>query len=155
MSDTHISSSVAPVDAATGDRRQQVEQAIAALNAHDAAAFAATYTPDAVVHTSADPEPVRGRDAVAQDTQRWNTAMPDMAIEIEELIVDGHTAAMRLLFTGTHTGPLTTPDGEVPPTGKTVSAPMAVFDRNDENGLTSVEHRYLDLADMARQLGLA
>ncbi|MCD1143926.1 ester cyclase [Kocuria sp. LUK] len=156
MSDTHTSSSgTGPVSAATGDRRRLVERAIAALNAHDTAAFAATYSPDAVVHTSANPEPVRGTEAIAQDTEHWITAMPDMAIEIEELVVDGATVAMRLLFTGTHTGPLTSSAGEVPPTGRTVSVPMAVFNRNDENGLTEVEHRYLDLADMARQLGLA
>ncbi|ALU40022.1 hypothetical protein AS188_10025 [Kocuria flava] len=115
MNDTHTSSGAGPGGAATGDRRQLVERAIAALNAHDTAAFAATYSPDAVVHTSANPEPVRGREAIEQDTEHWNTAMPDMAIEIEDLVVDGATVAMRLLFTGTHTGPLTTPDGEVPP----------------------------------------
>lgn len=153
MSDTHTSSA-GPSTGATGDRRQQVEEAIAALNAHDAAAFAATYSQDAVVHTSASPEPVRGRSAIEQDAQQWVTAMPDMAIQVEELVVEGPTAAMRLLFTGTHTGPLTTPAGEVPPTGKRVSVPMAVFTRHGDDGTNDEEHRYLDMASMAQQLGL-
>jgi hypothetical protein len=32
---------------------------------------------------------------------------------------------------------------------------MAVFSRDDEDGLTEVEHRYLDTASMAQQLGPA
>jgi steroid delta-isomerase-like uncharacterized protein len=144
-----------PVPGEGADRREEVEKAIAAINAHDPAGFAALYSQDAVVYTSANPEPVRGREAIEQDIQHWITAMPDMAIQIEELMVDDTTAATRLLFTGTHTGPLTTPAGEVPPTGKKVSVPMAVFTRQNEDGMNEVEHRYLDMASMAQQLGLA
>ena len=59
MSDTHTFV-VGPFPGAGGDRRDQVEQVIAALNAHDAAGAASTYAPDAVVYTAASPEPVRG-----------------------------------------------------------------------------------------------
>ncbi|GEO94707.1 ester cyclase [Kocuria turfanensis] len=143
-----------PDPAAGGDRREQVEHTIAALNAHDAAGFAATYSQDAIVYTAASPDPVRGRAAIQQDTEQWITAMPDMTLELEEVAVDGPTAAMRLLFVGTHTGPLMTPSGAVPPTGRRVSVPMAVFNRRDESGTTEVEHRYLDMMSMAQQLGL-
>ncbi|MFW6186926.1 MAG: ester cyclase [Actinomycetota bacterium] len=153
MSDTHTSV-VGPAPGAGGDCRAEVERAVAALNDHDAAGSAAAYAPDAVVHTAASPEPVRGRAAIEQDTQQWTTAMPDMTMEIEELLVDGPTAAMRLLFVGTHTGPLMTPSGEVPPTGRRVSVPMAVLNRHDESGTTEVEHRHLDMTTMAQQLGL-
>ena len=153
MSDTHTSV-VGPAPGAGGDCRAEGERAVAALNDHDAAGSAAAYAPDAVVHTAASPEPVRGRAAIEQDTQQWTTAMPDMTMEIEELLVDGPTAAMRLLFVGTHTGPLMTPSGEVPPTGRRVSVPMAVLNRHDESGTTEVEHRYLDMTTMAQQLGL-
>lgn len=153
MSDTHTSV-VGPVPGADGNLREQVEQAVTALNAHDAARFAAAYAPDAILYTAAWPEPLRGRAAIQQDAQQWITAMPDMTLEIEELVIDGSTAAVRLLFVGTHTGPLTTPSGEVPPTGRRVSVPMAVFGRHDSSGTTEVEHRYLDMMTMAQQLGL-
>lgn len=153
MSDTHTSV-VGPVPGAGGDRREQVERAIAALNAHDAAGFASTYSPDAVVYTAASPEPVSGRAAIQLDTQQWITAMPDMTMEIEELLVDGSAASMRLLFVGTHTGPLATPLGVVEPTGRRVVVPMAVFNRHDASGTTEVEHRYLDMMSMVQQLGL-
>lgn len=153
MSDTHTSV-VGPVPGEGMDRREQVEHAIASINAHDAAGAAATYGPDAVVYTAASPEPVRGRAAIQQDFQQWITAMPDMKLEIEEVAIDGPTAAMRLLFVGTHTGPLTTPLGVVEPSGRRVSVPMAVFNRHDESGTTEVEHRYLDMMSMAQQLGI-
>ncbi|MEX5307595.1 nuclear transport factor 2 family protein [Kocuria sp. CPCC 205258] len=153
MSDIHTSV-VGPVHGDSGDRRGDVEKAIAALNAHDAAGFAATYSPDAVVYTAASPEPVRGQAAIQRDTQRWIDSMPDMTMEIEELVLDDSTAAMRLLFVGTHTGPLETPIGVVEPTGRRVAVPMAVFNRRGENGAIEVEHRYLDMMSMAQQLGL-
>lgn len=153
MSDTHTSV-VGPVPGQSGDRRAEAEQAIAALNAHDAAGFAATYGEDAIVYTAASPEPVRGRAAIQADVEQWITAMPDMAVETEEILVDGPTAVVRLLFVGTHTGPLQTLSGEVPPTGRRVSVPMAVFNRHDADGTTEVEHRYLDMMTMAQQLGL-
>ncbi|MFF0903056.1 UNVERIFIED_CONTAM: ester cyclase [Kocuria sp. CPCC 205316] len=153
MSDTHTSV-VGPVPDGEEDRRAAVDHAIAALNAHDAPGFAATYSPDAIVYTAASPDPVRGQAAIQQDTQRWIDAMPDMTMEIEELLVDGAATAMRLLFVGTHTGPLETPMGVVEPTGRRVVVPMAVFNRHGEDGTTEVEHRYLDMMSMAQQLGL-
>ncbi len=152
MSEQHTSV-VGPV-AGDGDRRAQVHRAIATLNAHDPAEFAATYSADAVVHTPASPEPLRGRDAVERDTRQWITAMPDMTTEVEEVLVDGSTAVTRLLFVGTHTGPLSLPSGEVPPTGRRVSVPMAVVSRQGGSGTTEVEHRYLDMLGLAQQLGL-
>jgi len=153
MSDTHASV-VGPVPGEGADRREEVERALAALNAHDPAAFAALYSEDAIVYTPAGPGPLRGRTAIEQDAQQWRTAMPDMTVQLEELIVEGSTAAMRLLFVGTHTGPLITPSGQVPPTGRRVSVPMAVFTRRAEDGTNEVEHRYLDMVGMAQQLGL-
>jgi len=132
-----------------------VERSLAALNAHDADAFAATYSEDAIVYTPASPGPLRGREAIRQDTQQWITAMPDMSFQLEELLMDGSTDVLRLLFVGTHTGPLQSPAGEVSPTGRRVSVPMAVFDRIGEDGLTVEEHRYLDMMGLAQQLGLA
>ncbi|MCM3688290.1 ester cyclase [Kocuria rosea] len=153
MSD--IPTSVAGPVPGAGDQREKAEKIIAALNAHDAAAYAAFYSPDAVVYTTASPEPVRGRAAIQQDIQQWFTAMPDMVLQLEEVVVDGPKAASRVLFVGTHTGPLTTPAGEVPPTGQRLSVPMAVFSREGEDGLTAEDHRYLDMMSIAQQLGLA
>ena len=153
MNDTHTSV-VGPVPGAGDDRREAVTRALAALNAHDAAGFAATFSHDAIVYTPAAPGPLQGREAIEQDTRGWISAMPDMTLELEELLEDGSTNVLRLMFVGTHTGPLSMPAGEVPATGRRVSVPMAVFDRIGEDGLTAEEHRYLDIMGLAQQLGL-
>lgn len=149
-SDTHTSV-VGPVP----DRRQQVEQVIAAFNAHDAATYASCHSPDAIVHDPATPEPLRGRGAIQQDAEKVLTGMPDIVLELEELFVEGPQAALRLLSVGTHTGPMPMPTGEVPPTGHRTSIPMAIFSRVAEDGLITEEHRYYDLMGMAQQLGLS
>ena len=153
MSDTHTSV-VGPVSGG-GDQREKAEKIVAALNAHDAAAYAAFYSSDAVVYTTASPEPVRGRAAIQQDIQQWFTAMPDMMLQLEELLVDGPTAVSRFQLVGTHTGPLATPSGELPPTGKRMSMPMAVFSREGQDGLIVEEHRFIDMLGFLQQLGLA
>lgn len=135
--------------------REHVEEVIAALNAHDAAAFGAFYSQDAVVHDPGAPEPLRGRDAIQQSAQRHLTWRPDFDMQVQHVLVDGADVAFRAVIVGTHTGMLQLPAGEVAPTGQRVETPMAVFSRNGEDGLIVEEHRYYDLAGLFRQLGLA
>lgn len=80
--------------------------------------------------------------------------MPDIMLEVEELFVDGPQAVMRLLSVGTHTGPMSMPTGEAPPTGHRASIPMAIVSRVGPDGLIEEEHRYYDLMGLAQQLGL-
>ena len=154
MSTTETS---APGPAASGgvDLRERTEQAIAAFNAHDAAAFASFYSEDSMVEDSAVPELLQGRAAVQQDAQRVLAGMPDVHLQLQEFLVDGAVTAIRVLVVGTNTGPMPMPTGEVPATGRRVETPMGIFSRHDEDGLIVEEHRYFDLARMAAQLGLA
>jgi len=155
MSDTHTSV-VGPGPGAGGDHRQHVQEVIAAFNTHDAAKFTSFYSPDAIVHDPAAPEPLRGRTGVQQDAQQFITAMPDLTMQLEELVpAEGPTVAFRALLVGTHTGPMIMPTGEVPPTGRRASIAIAVFSRQGEDGLIEEEHRYYDLMGLAQQLGLA
>lgn len=153
MSDTHTSV-VGPVPGAGQDRREKVDRIFHALNAHDDTAYVRFYGADAIMYTSTAPEPVRGQAAIQREIQQWFTAMPDMMLQLEELLVDGASAVSRFQFVGTHTGPMATPSGEVPPTGRRVSVPMAVFSREDDNGLIVEEHRFLDMMGFLQQLGL-
>lgn len=80
--------------------------------------------------------------------------MPDIVLETEELFVDGPRAVLRLQSVGPHTGPLSMPTGEAPPTGHRASIPMAIFSRVGPDGLIEEEHRHCDLTGLAQQLGL-
>jgi hypothetical protein len=53
----------------------------------------------------------------------------------------------------THTGPLLTPGGEVPPTGRTINLPFAATMRVDGEHVASM-HVYFDQLAFLDQLGL-
>lgn len=153
MSDTRTSAG-GPATGSDGGRRAQAQEVLAAFNAHDAAAFAAFYGIEAVAYDYTVPDPIRGREEIRQDAEQFMIAFPDTVLQVEEVLVAGDKVVTRWVCVGTHTGPLASPAGEVPPTGRRISIPMAVVSRWGEDGLIGEEHRYFDLMSMTRQLGL-
>lgn len=134
--------------------RQLITEWNAAYNARDAERFASCYAQDAVVTDPVSPEPLQGREAIQQDVAAFLEALPDTAAELQEVLIDGNTAATRVLITGTQTGPMPTPSGPMPPTGRPVQVPMGVFSRFDADHKITEEYRYYDQAGMAEQLGV-
>lgn len=142
-----------PRTAAT-DIMRGLEEQVAAINAHDSGRFAAFYSEGAVVRDPQYPEPLRGRAAVANDFSAFLTAFPDLRAEVTCSVISGSTLAAEMTITGTHTGPLPLPSGDIPPTGRTLRFAMAFFDRIDDHGLIEDERRYYNVADQLEQLGL-
>lgn len=70
------------------------------------------------------------------------------AVEFEDAI------AAEGIWTGTHTGPLVLPQGEIQPTGRSVSLRFHVVLRVTEGRAVSI-HNYFDRIDLMAQLGLA
>lgn len=60
-------------------------KAVEAVNAHDAKAFAGTYSADAVVHDPLYPQPLKGRDAIEQDMVELLRAFPDVTFTVGPL----------------------------------------------------------------------
>lgn len=52
-----------------------------------------------------------------------------MAFEVRSVIEQGNVVVLEAATTGTCTGPMATPEGEVPPTGRSYMAPL-VADAN-------------------------
>ncbi|WP_426518111.1 ester cyclase [Diaminobutyricibacter sp. McL0618] len=83
----------------------------------------------------------------------FTTAFPDIKLTPRQIYGDGEAVAVEQVFTGTHDGPLATPDGEVPPTGRAVTFTMV--DAFVLRGGKVVEHRvYYDNHSFLTQLGL-
>lgn len=131
-----------------------LEEQVAAINAHDAARLAASYSEDAVVRDPQYPEPLRGRAAVEHDASLFFAAFPDLRAEVTCSVTSGSTLGAEMTLAGTHAGPLTLPSGDVPPTGRPLRFEMAFFTRIDDDGLVADERRYYDVADQLEQLGL-
>ncbi|MCX4095565.1 ester cyclase [Nocardia sp. alder85J] len=97
--------------------------------------------------------PMVGIEALRGLIQAFITAFPDLKLARRNVWVSGDSAVAEVTFSGTHTGPLATPDGTVPPTGKAVTFPLIdIFTLRDGK---VVEHRgYWDNALFLTQLGL-
>ena len=126
-----------------------------AINRHDAAGFAALYAPNAIVADPQYPEPLEGRDAIEKDMSDFLRAFPDLHVDARLYIEKDETYASEATFRGTNSGPLPTPSGEIPATGKAFAFNGAAFYRLDAQGRILEERRYYDLAGFFAQLEIA
>jgi ketosteroid isomerase-like protein len=95
----------------------------------------------------------RGGAGIKEFQLGWATAFPDSRVEIRTLTVDGDRVIVEHNGRGTHRGPLVTPNGTVPATGRPVDVPFCeVFERRD--GRVASARTYFDVATMMGQLGL-
>jgi len=97
---------------------------------------------------------VDGADAFVDLCKGWAAAFPDSRPEFHNAVASGNTVVLELTWTGTHTGPLATPNGDVPPTGKSINLrSVQVVEVRD--GKAASTRQYFDMATMMSQLGLA
>ena len=76
----------------------------------------------------------RGRDQFVAWLKHDKVVFPDGKITDHEVIVSGLRAAIRFTMNGTHGGPLPTPNGELPATGRKVVIQATEFFTFNENG---------------------
>ncbi len=125
-----------------------------ALTEHDAEAAVNLYAPEAVAYDPFYPEPLRGK-ALREDNEVFFRGFPDLRVDILTVIEqDESSGALEMRFSGTNTGPMASPQGEMPPTNKRIDLKGAAFIRLDRNGKIVEERRYYDTGAMMRQLGL-
>jgi predicted ester cyclase len=132
------------------DPKSVIESHVQAFGAKDAEAE--PYSADAEI--VAPVGQFRGRDQLLGFLGGFWEAFPDGRLEILRSIGERSLAAAEGVFTGTHTGILRTPNGDVPPTGRTVNIRwMALYEVRGEEIAT--EHLYFDQSEFMTQLGLA
>jgi ketosteroid isomerase-like protein len=72
------------------------------------------------------------REDLDYPVRQYGAAFADMHRELYNFWTVGDTVLVRLALQGTHTGPLETPFGTIPPTGNTMDAPCAdIFELED------------------------
>jgi predicted ester cyclase len=99
--------------------------------------------------------PLRGRDAVREYVGRFRRAFPDGRHTIDRAVEADDAIAIEGRWSGTHTGPFTMPEGDVPPTGRSVTMAFALFVSGDPAvGEASRVAIYMDQLAIAAQLGL-
>jgi predicted ester cyclase len=97
--------------------------------------------------------PIEGLEAVKGFTAGFHRAFSPFYLRIEDVIAEGDRAAVRWSTGGTHSGPMLTPNGELPATGKAVSMAGISIVRV-ANGKLVEERVQADIMGLMQQLGL-
>lgn len=142
------------VAAATqAESRAVAERGMKAFNAHDMEALARDSAPDIEATAPGDVK-LKGPQQVKEYNQNFITAFPDARVEAQNIFTSGTHVIVEGVFTGTHNGPLKTPMGDVPATGRKVKGEFVqIFDI--DRGLVKRDHLIYDQVQLMTQLGMA
>lgn len=134
------------------DALKVARENVAALNANDERRLRATYADDAVGEAPGSAR-LEGGDAVTAYAMVWIHAFPDARQTILNELVAGDWVVQEFAFSGTHTGTLASPDGDIPPTNRSATG-RGVQIQRIQNGEIVEEHVYFDQVEILEQLGL-
>jgi steroid delta-isomerase-like uncharacterized protein len=123
------------------------------FNAGDLDGTATLVTHDCELVDMAQGRTYYGPAGVREWLGAFRTALPDAHAELVEVLADGGRVATEHVGTGTHTGPLATPSGEIPPTGRRIELRFSEMYEIRDGRIARVRVWY-DSATMMRQLGL-
>ena len=135
-----------------GQARETMDRVTAAVMAGDQDALAQLYAADAAVESPGGPR-LHGSAAIADYLLAFKRAFPDAAFESMTKYEAGDTAIDEGYFVGTHTGVLSTPEGEVAPTGRNLRLRECDV-LTVANGVAVAHRFYYDRLDFMSQLGL-
>jgi steroid delta-isomerase-like uncharacterized protein len=113
----------------------------------------ASVTPDFVYDEVASHRKSENAEGYIEMCKGWATAFPESRATFHNAYVIGNTVVLELTWNGTHTGPMMTPNGEVPATGKNISMRACqVVEIKDGKAASMVQ--YFDINTMLAQLGV-
>jgi steroid delta-isomerase-like uncharacterized protein len=135
-----------------GSHRELLERYVELYNEGDLDACMDLYAEDAV---QIMPEGVfQGRSQIQERLIRELDGFSDLTYVVGSFVEQGDAFADEFTISGTHTGPLTLPDGaELPPTGKRVEIRGMEFVQL-RDGKIVVDNLYYDSMAVLAQLGL-
>ena len=136
------------------DMKKIAKNIMEAMNSGDYVVMANIYAPDAVMITPDQPEPVLGREAFLKYYQTTLRAVPDLKFEATSTLFSGDTIICEFLVSGTFTGPMATPEGDVAPTGNSVKMRSVTLFKIGPDGLIAEDRTYYDTFTQMQQLGL-
>lgn len=137
----------------TSENKQVARKYYEAFNTRDLEFERATLTEDVVMVSMGSGEHFEGPDAVVSVDRTWLTAFPDGRVEVDHIIAEGDNIVIEFTGSGTHTGPLQSPDGDIPATGRPARVgfcDVVTF----RDGKISAIRSYYDTLSLMAQLGL-
>ena len=93
-----------------------------------------------------------GVEAIIELWQGWAKTLPDAHGKVENAYLSEGAVIFELNWTGTMTGPMETPDGEIPPTNKSFVNRGCQIVELEGDRAKAIRH-YFDIATMMSQVG--
>lgn len=137
----------------TTNSKDLVYRLNAAVNAHDLNPIGDMYAEDAEL-VWPGLGAVTGRKAIVGFYAVLLGAFPDVHVTITRIIEQGNAIAVEYVSEGTHSGPLPTPSGELPPTDRRMRVQASSIGTANANGLIQNQREYFDQVEILAQLGL-
>jgi steroid delta-isomerase-like uncharacterized protein len=137
---------------ATEDPTAVAREVVEAFNAADWDRFRAVLADGLVYEETGTGRRVEGIDAYVQLCQGWRQAFPDVTGTIRRAVAGGEVVAEEVAWAGSHTGPLETPGGTVPATGRRIEAAATLWVTVRGGKATAIRH-HLDVLALLQQVG--
>jgi len=131
-----------------------VREAIEAYNVRDWEKAITCCTEDSDVVDVPTGLTYRGHAGWLEFLQNAVKAFPDSTLTLTNVVANDQFVATQCIFRGTHNGSLTMPQGELPPTGRSVEVHAAGF-FPIRDGKIAEYRRYSDVLAFLSQLGIA
>jgi heme-degrading monooxygenase HmoA/predicted ester cyclase len=136
-----------------GDTRSLIERNIELWNSRDHDGWLAGLDLQRLQLQAPGGMRLAGREAAETFWTMWNEAFPDNRLETTAIHADNRGGVYEGRGTGTHTGTLRGPAGEIAATGRAADLPFTGVYEFDEGKVISY-HLYFDQVELMSQLGL-
>ena len=125
---------------------------ITAYNQKDWNAVANILASSCVYDEIATHRRIQGISDIETAWRGWATALPDSNASFDNVSASGNTVTLELTWRGTHNGPLQTPTGALPASGRKIEIRACQVVDVADGKVQAVRH-YFDMATMLQQLG--
>ena len=134
-------------------QEQLIRSIYDAINSHDLNKFTSFFSADGQFKDISSEKVFRGKNEIRGMAEGWLKAFPDMKLQVSSIIGNGDSYSVELSLLGTHTGPLSGPEGEITATGKKVTVPSCDVFRL-KNGKIYSLNCYFAANILMKQLGV-
>ena len=133
------------------ERIDIAKQGIEAFNSGDWDAVKELFTANPTYNELASGRSITGADAIVEALQGWKTAFPDATGTVTNAFASGDQVSLEISWNGTHTGPLETPSGTIPASGKEQTTPASMTVILDGDKIAEERH-YFDMMTLLSQI---
>lgn len=140
-----------PTEQAKGASKVGIE-IVEAFNAGDWKRFANALHPEVIYHETGTQRQTDNLDEYVRLSQGWKHAFPDARGTVRTALATGDTAAIEVLWEGTHQGPLETPTGTVQPSRRPIAVEGTLWITASRGKATQIRHQF-DLVSLLQQIG--